>query len=105
MFRAHFGEGRNFWTIDQVVGFAAELGLDPVEARTVLENRTYRQRVENDQRDARSLGASGTPFMVIDSKHAIAGSRDTDELLNILRRVGQEQPSIRMTETNTCPSS
>jgi predicted DsbA family dithiol-disulfide isomerase len=91
IFRAHFGEARKFWTIDEVVDFAEELDLDPTEVRSVLENRQYREQVENDQHEARLLGATGTPFMLIDRKYKISGSKKTDELLSILRRAWQDR--------------
>lgn len=91
MFRAHFGEARKFWTLDQVADFAAELGLDPVEARAVLESRRYREQVENDQREARLLGATGTPFMLIARKYRISGAQTTDQLLSALRQAWLDQ--------------
>lgn len=94
MFRAHFGEARKLWTLDEVAGFAAELGLDPTEARIVLEDRTYRRHVENDQREAQALGAAGTPFIVIDRKYALAGARDTDQLLAGLRSAWQSRNAV-----------
>lgn len=87
MFRAHFGEARKLWTVDEVVGFAVELGLEPAGSRAVLNSRQYRKQVENDQLEAQRLGATGTPFMVIDRQHFISGARTTDELLNILQGV------------------
>jgi predicted DsbA family dithiol-disulfide isomerase len=94
MFRTHFGEARKLWTIEEVVGFAVELGLDPTETRAVLENRKYRERVENDQREAQLLGASGTPFMVIDRKHLVNGARTSGELLSSLNLAWHDQQSI-----------
>ncbi|WP_321949653.1 DsbA family oxidoreductase [Burkholderia cenocepacia] len=91
MFRAHFGEARKLWTLDEVVSFGVELGLDADETSAVLNNRKYRAQVENDQHEAQRLGATGTPFMVIDRKHAIPGSLGTDQLLGTLRRIWQEQ--------------
>ena len=94
MFRAHFGEARKFWTIEQCVEFATELGLDATESRSVLENRKFRERVEDDQREAQRLGAAGTPFMLIDRKYPVPGARSTEELLSLLRRVWHDRPSI-----------
>ena len=91
MFRAHFGEGRKLWTLDQVADFAAELGLDPVEARAVLGSRKYRELVESDQREAQRLGATGTPFMLIARKYPVSGAQTTAQLLSALRRVWQDQ--------------
>lgn len=90
MFRAHFGEGRKFWTIDEVAGFAPEIGLDTAEARAVLESGKYTPSVEHDQQEAQRLGASGTPFIVIDRKYVLAGAQDTEALLSAMRQVWQE---------------
>lgn len=95
MFRAHFGQARKFWTVDEVADFAAELGLDPREARDALESQKYRAQVENDQREAQSLGATGTPFMVIDRKYAIRGAHSGDQLLTLLRRAWQAHDQSR----------
>ena len=94
MFRAHFGEARKLWTVDEVVGFAVELGLDPAGSRAVLNSRKYRKQVENDQLEAQRLGAAGTPFMAIDRQHFIAGAKRTDELLSILQGVWVHQHTI-----------
>jgi predicted DsbA family dithiol-disulfide isomerase len=83
-FRAHFGEGRNLWTVDQVVSFAEEIGLDPVEAREAVESRRYRPLVERDQQDAQDLGARGTPFLVIDGRLVMSGARDADGILALI---------------------
>jgi predicted DsbA family dithiol-disulfide isomerase len=94
MFRAHFGEARKFWTVDQCVEFAADLGLDATESRLVLEDRRFREQVEDDQHEARRLGATGTPFMLIDRRYPVPGARDTEELLSLLRRVWRDNPRI-----------
>jgi predicted DsbA family dithiol-disulfide isomerase len=95
MFWAHFGQARKLWTLDEVAGFAAELGLDPVEARAVLESRKYKDQVESDQCEGQRLGVTGTPFLVIDRKYSLPGSRTTDQLLSGLRHAWQHQPQTR----------
>jgi predicted DsbA family dithiol-disulfide isomerase len=90
MFKEHFGRGRNLWTIDQLVEFAAEIGLDRAEAGKVLQSRRYRAQVEEEQRRAEQLGAHGTPFIVIDNKYAISGGRDTPSLLAAIRQTWNE---------------
>lgn len=91
MFRAHFGEARKLWTLEEVVSFATELGLDAAEARNVLSSRKYREQVQNDQREALRFGASGTPFMLFDRKHPVPGSLSTEQLLSTLHRLWQKQ--------------
>ncbi|GGJ79288.1 protein disulfide-isomerase [Streptomyces camponoticapitis] len=87
MFRAHFGEGRRLWTEDEVLGFAAETGLDRADAARALRERRYRDRVAADQREAERLGAGGTPFTVLDGRYALRGAVSTDELLAAMTTV------------------
>lgn len=84
MFRAHFGQNRALWTVDDVLGFAAEAGLDRAEAAAALRDRRYRSRVAGDQREAGRLGARGTPFITLDGSYALPGAVGIDELLAAL---------------------
>jgi predicted DsbA family dithiol-disulfide isomerase len=81
MFHAHFGSARNLWTPDQVLDFAAEVGLDREETAQVLHERRYQAQVAADQREVERLGAHGTPFITLDATYAIPGAVGTDELL------------------------
>ena len=90
MFREHFGKARKFWTLEEVAAFAPEIGLDEDEAREALSSRRYRERVQADHSQAVSLGATGTPFMVIDGTYGVTGGRDTETLLALLRQAWQE---------------
>jgi predicted DsbA family dithiol-disulfide isomerase len=90
IFRAHFGQARKLWTVGEVVAFAAEIGLDAEEAAEVLRDRRYRARVNADQRDARRLGAHGTPFLVLDGRYAIPGAVDTNGLLTAMTRAWEQ---------------
>ncbi|MER8159981.1 DsbA family protein [Streptomyces sp. NPDC094472] len=73
MFNAHFGQNWQLWTIDQLVEFAGEIGLDQEEARNILSSRRYKFQVDQEQQRAVRMGAGGTPFIVIDEKYSIAG--------------------------------
>jgi predicted DsbA family dithiol-disulfide isomerase len=79
IFHAHFGEARKFWTIEEVLAFADELGLDG--ASEALHSRRYREHVAADQREAERLGAHGAPFIVIDGMYAIPGAVGLEQLL------------------------
>jgi predicted DsbA family dithiol-disulfide isomerase len=98
MFNAHFGTNRQLWTIEQLVAFAEEIGLDPDEARKVLVARRYRAQVEEEQLRAQRMGAHGTPFIVIDGKYGIGGGTDTATLVKAMEQVRAEtQPTpLRM---------
>ncbi|MEV6288588.1 DsbA family oxidoreductase [Kribbella sp. NPDC051770] len=84
IYRAHFGEAREFWTLEQVLEFADELGLDGADE--VLRSRRYQAQVAADQREAERLGAQGAPFVVIDNKYAIPGAVGVEQLLEVMER-------------------
>lgn len=90
MFRVHFGEARKLWTVDEVLDFADEVGLDRAEAAAALQDRRYRAQVEADQREGERLGARGAPFLVVDGRYAIPGAVDVDQLLAAMTRAWQE---------------
>ncbi|GAB4060487.1 DsbA family oxidoreductase [Catellatospora paridis] len=84
MFRAHFGQARKFWTLAEVLDFAAEVGLDRAGAAEALRSRRYRTRVAADQREAQRLGARGAPFLVFDGRFAVPGAVGADDLLAVI---------------------
>ena len=90
IFRAHFGQARNLWTIDQVLDFADEVHLDRAEAAAALHDRRYRAQVNADQREATRLGARGAPLLLIDGRYTIPGAVDTDRLLAAMTRAWQD---------------
>jgi predicted DsbA family dithiol-disulfide isomerase len=94
MFDAHFRTNRQLWTVEQLVEFADGIDLDADEVRDVLTSRRYKAQVEEEQRRAQSMGAHGTPFIVIDGKYAIGGGMDTASLVSAMERVHAEsQPA------------
>jgi predicted DsbA family dithiol-disulfide isomerase len=95
LFRAYYGETRSVFTIDALVELAPDLGLDPVETRQVLNDGRFRQQVQDEARQAQRLGATGTPFVVIEGRYAVAGAQGTESLLGALRQAWDEtHPSI-----------
>lgn len=74
MFRFHFGQAGNLWTVPDVLAFAESAGLDRDKVDDVLRTRRYRERVDADQRDGLRYGVQGTPYMVIDGRYAIPGA-------------------------------
>ncbi|GGO19069.1 DsbA family oxidoreductase [Micromonospora parathelypteridis] len=90
MFRAHFGQARKLWTAEEVLDFAAEVGLDRAGAAEALRSRRYRARVAADQREAQRLGARGAPFLVFDGRFAVPGAIGLDDLLAVITKAWAE---------------
>jgi predicted DsbA family dithiol-disulfide isomerase len=88
--RAYFGEQQPIFDTDALVDLATKMGLDPVAVRTALETRQYRGEVEQDQIEARELGATGVPFFVIDRRYGVMGAQPSDVLLDVLQQSWHE---------------
>ncbi|MEU4804007.1 DsbA family oxidoreductase [Actinosynnema sp. NPDC023587] len=79
LFTAHFAEGASLFTTEALVTLAKEAGLDPVEARGVLEDpQAYLDAVRADQGEASRLGATGVPFFVIERKYGVSGAQPVE---------------------------
>jgi protein-disulfide isomerase len=64
---------------EDILGYAAELGLDPDDVAEALESRRYAMRVARDVESADESGVAGTPtFFVNGRRHH--GSYDIDAL-------------------------
>jgi predicted DsbA family dithiol-disulfide isomerase len=85
-FRAHFTEQRSLFETDSLVALAVEAGLDATEARTVLTEQTYTQAIQDDVQQARSFGANGVPFFVIDERYGISGAQPREAFAGTLSR-------------------
>lgn len=90
LYRAYFAERRSIFDVAALVALAEELGLDPAEARAALADGRHVARVEADGREARALGATGVPFVVIDRRYAIAGAQPIDTVRRALEHAWQQ---------------
>ena len=90
LYRAYFTEQRSLFDRDSLVELGADAGLDPTEARQVLEHDSYVDAVTADVNEARSLGVSGVPFFVIAGRYGVSGAQSTDVFSEALARAWEE---------------
>jgi predicted DsbA family dithiol-disulfide isomerase len=65
LFRAFLEEGRDIGRVDVLVGLAGEVGLDPGEAKAVLDVDRYTAELDGLRGDAERLGVRGVPTLLI----------------------------------------
>jgi len=85
--RAHFTEGRNIGSRDELAAIAVEVGFDESTVREFLDSDAGVAEVTAELQTAHELGISGVPTFVIDGKYAITGAQDTEILLGALNEV------------------
>lgn len=90
LYRAYFGEKRPIFDLDSLASLGADIGLDPAEVRAALTDGRYRAKVESDGSEARNLGVTGVPFVVIDRKYAVSGAQPLETFREALARASQD---------------
>jgi predicted DsbA family dithiol-disulfide isomerase len=84
LLRAYFTEGELMSDHDTLVRLAAEVGLDPDEARQTLSSDRYSDEVREDERTAARFGISAVPTFVIDRSIGASGAHPPEALLQLL---------------------
>ncbi len=87
LYRAYFVEGSNLANIDYLVTIAEELGLEGKQARSILENRTYRNNVDSDWNHCREVGITAVPtYKCKDRK--LVGAQSYEALSELVKSQG-----------------
>ncbi|MFQ9317365.1 DsbA family oxidoreductase [Dysgonomonas mossii] len=108
LFYAYFTQGKNLSNVATLVELGKEIGLTEAEVNEALTNPLYVQKVEDDSREAQTLGAGGVPFFVINRKYAIVGAQQPNEILKTLEQAfaqwQKENPetTLNITEGKVC---
>ena len=84
VYSAYFTQGRGVFSTDDLVTLAAEVGLDGDAAREMLAGTAYVDQVVQDQVLARTFGANGVPFFVIDRAYGVSGAQPVEVFLSAL---------------------
>jgi predicted DsbA family dithiol-disulfide isomerase len=96
LYRAYFTEQRSVFDRDTLVELAADAGLDQADARQALAAELYADAVAADLTDARTLGISGVPFVVIDGRYGISGAQSIEVFGQALQRAWEAaRPAAR----------
>jgi predicted DsbA family dithiol-disulfide isomerase len=84
--KAYFTDQISIFDLTSLADLAAEVGLDRDEVARVLSTDDYDDEVQADEDTARSLGATGVPFFVIDRHYGISGAQPAETIKEILDR-------------------
>ena len=87
LFRAYFTEGRDVSDIDTLARIAGETGLDPEEARRVLDEGLHAEVVRAREQFWQQQGIRGVPAMVFERQHLVTGAQGADNYEAILRHL------------------
>jgi len=94
LFKAYFVDGRNIGDREILVGLAESVGLSPILARAVLEERRYQEAVDADWAKSRQYGVTGVPTFVANGQKLV-GAHPYETLEEFLKHLG-----VGLTETH-----
>ena len=75
LYSAYFENAQPVFTLDELLPYVTEAGLDASAARIAMESNAYAAEVDSDAELARAFGANGVPFFVFDRKYGISGAQ------------------------------
>lgn len=90
LFKAYFEEGKNTADHNTLTVLAANIGLDEVEVREVLQSNRFADEVQRDIYEATQIGVSGVPFFLFNDKYAVSGAQDSQVFLQTLIKAYEE---------------
>lgn len=90
LFTAYFTDGANIASADVLVGLVEGAGLDPVQAREVLESGRYTDEVRAAEQTWQRAGISSVPAIVINRKYLISGGQPAAVFEESLRKIAAE---------------
>ncbi|MBA4047343.1 MAG: disulfide bond formation protein DsbA [Sphingomonas sp.] len=90
LFALYFSEGGNPSDADALVCAAADIGLDPDEARAVLATGRYTDEVRAEQRHWHAQGVTAVPAIVINDRYLIMGGQPPEAFERALRKIAEE---------------
>ncbi len=94
LMRAYFTEGEAIGEAEALVRLAAEVGIEPDEAQSVLAGDGYADDVRADLARAAELGIHGVPFFVLANRFAVEGAQPADTMLHVLERAWSEAEKL-----------
>ncbi|MCB1882975.1 MAG: 2-hydroxychromene-2-carboxylate isomerase [Geminicoccaceae bacterium] len=68
VYKAHWAEGRDMSSPDQVAEAAATIGIDPASLDVGIRGESVKQRLKDETQAAIDRGVFGSPFIVVDDE-------------------------------------
>ena len=89
LFKAYFDDLEDIGQVDRVVRAGAEAGLDEKSLRAALEERRYRERVDEGIAWSRSIGVTAIPTFVVNDQYAVVGAQPLEVFRSVMEQLGE----------------
>ena len=84
---AYWTEGRDITDWDELGACVADVGLDPAEARELVESGAFRAAVDGSTQTAQRHGIAAVPAFVFDGRLLVSGAQPHEILEKAIEQV------------------
>lgn len=85
LFDSHFTDRQDPGDREVLTALAESAGLDPAQARTVLESDAYSVEVRDGEREWLKRGVQGVPAAIFNGRVAVSGAQSQEAFENAIR--------------------
>jgi len=86
-YRAYFVDCRNIGDTDVLIDIVEKVGLDPVDARKVIDERGFKDAVDADWQKSAAYGVTGVPTFVA-ARYGVVGAQPYEALVQLVEKAG-----------------
>jgi predicted DsbA family dithiol-disulfide isomerase len=90
LFKAHWELTGRLENVDDLVRIGEEIGLDPIELRLAIEDGRYEAVIDDNRRQAESVGINAIPAHIFGRRYLVVGAHPYESFTQVLERLGQE---------------
>lgn len=91
LFKAHWQQTGKLEVIDDLVGIGAEVGLDPEELRSAIEEGRHEDVIDENRQIATSAGINAIPAHVFGRRYLVMGAQPYEVLKQVVDRLTSER--------------
>ena len=90
LFKAHWGGSRRLEDPDDLVRIGIDVGLDPEELRSAIDEDRYAKVIDDNRHDAESVGINAIPEHIFGRRYLVLGAQPYEAFQQVIARFRQD---------------
>jgi predicted DsbA family dithiol-disulfide isomerase len=95
LFRSYFTDNKALNDNEALLQIVDDAGLDSLEAKAVLEDKTWAKAVSDMEVHWLEANIEAVPTIIIDQHYVISGAQPLEKILDSLRAIAAQKPTIQ----------
>lgn len=89
LFKAHWEGTAKLEDVDDLVRIGAQVGLDPQELRSAIEENRYDPMIDEHRRVASSVGIDAIPAHIFGQRYLVVGAQPYEAFRQVVERLAE----------------